>query len=389
MATALWADETLDALREVGDPMADELVTTLGLTPLSRHVYELMSLMEVNGAPVPSQVPGRLRDFLDATAVLPEWADPARIACGQRIFGRFGPLIVLALTCGALPECYAAAPGAQVLYLASRMHRYTRRRVLETAQFVLDVMAPGGLDAEGKGVRSAQKVRLIHALNRAHLRRRTQYQRAWGVPVNQEDQLGTLMAFTVVVAEGLRRLGVDLSEDEVDAYLHTWLVIGSLLGVGDEHMPRGYGAARRLSAEIRRRHHAPSEAGRALTAALVEFMEQAVPGDVLDGFISVLIRHLVGDEVAGILGIREEDWTRALLWPLRVTAAALDFLGDQSPSLGWATEIFGRKFLEGTYLLEVGGQPAQFHVPAQLSSAWGLTPARPPGQVMVPAYVLR
>jgi hypothetical protein len=389
MATHLWADETLDALREVGDPLADELVTTLGLAPLSRHVYELMSLMEVNGAPVPSQVPGRLRLFLDTTAVLPEWADPARIECGQRLFGRFGPLIVLSLTCGSLPECYAAAPGAQILHLAARMHRHTRRRVLETAQFVLDVMAPGGLGPEGKGVRSAQKVRLIHALNRAHLRRRTQYQRAWGVPVNQEDQLGTLMAFTVVVAEGLRRLGVEFSDEELESYLHTWLVIGSLLGVGDEHMPSGYDAARRLSGEIRRRHHAPCEAGRALTAALVDFMEQAVPGDVLDGFVSVLIRYLVGDDVAEILGIREEDWTRALLWPLRMAGAALDFLGDQSPSLGWVTEIFGRKFLEGTYLVEVGGQPAQFHVPAQLSAAWGLNPARPPGQVLVPAYVLR
>jgi hypothetical protein len=44
-----------------------------------------------------------------------------------------------------------------------RLINHPFRRIVETAQFVLDVMAPDGLGHSGRGVRSAQKVRLMHA----------------------------------------------------------------------------------------------------------------------------------------------------------------------------------------------------------------------------------
>src|SRR5262245_15657081 len=77
--------------------------------------------------------------------------------------GAMGPEIIMTLFCYGLPSCYAAAKGVQVLALTTRLFSNPTRRVIETAQMVVDVMAPGGLAARGRGIRTAQKVRLMHA----------------------------------------------------------------------------------------------------------------------------------------------------------------------------------------------------------------------------------
>ncbi|MCS6914250.1 MAG: oxygenase MpaB family protein [Myxococcales bacterium] len=313
-----------------------------------------------------------MRCFLEETAALPAWADGAQIELGQRVFSRFGPQIVLALTCAALPECYAAARGAQILNLSPRLRRYTHRRVLETAQLVLDVMAPGGLGPQGCGIRTVQKVRLLHAVYRPYLACQPEYHPSLGLPINQEDMLGTLMAFSVVVMDSLGRMGVELSRQEEEAYLHTWLVVGYLLGIDERMFPWDPQEARQLADVIRQRHHGPSGAGRALARALVQMLEQAVPGTPLDGFVCVLIRHLAGDRVADLLNLARPDWTRALLWPLRLTNAMVDTVCDTLPPLSWATELFGRKVLEGVYVSEQGSEPVRFHIPPELARQWSV-----------------
>ena len=50
-----------------------------------------------------------------------------------------------------------------------------------------------------------------------------------GLPVNQEDLAGTLMAFSWIALDGLDKLGYRLTDDERAAYLHSWLVVGHLL----------------------------------------------------------------------------------------------------------------------------------------------------------------
>ena len=47
---------------------------------------------------------------------------------------------------------------------------------------------------------------------------RVDWDRAWGVPVNQEDLLETLLTFTEIVFEVFDRTGVVYSEDDADAF---------------------------------------------------------------------------------------------------------------------------------------------------------------------------
>jgi hypothetical protein len=162
-ARAKWNDASLDAMRQCVDPEADAVV---------HGIYERGSLDAVNALlgtifrsddPVPQALPDEVRSYLGREDALPEWADPAQIAVAQKLFERAGWQIAAGLFCSSLPQAYAAASGAHVIMQTQGMTRHVRRRVFETAQFLFDTMDHGGLARGGRGVRSAQKVRLMHA----------------------------------------------------------------------------------------------------------------------------------------------------------------------------------------------------------------------------------
>ena len=132
---------------------------------------------------------------------MPDWHDLDKIKAGQKLFSHYSPEIIVILFCKSLPECYCAEHAARVLDSTNLMTKFVQRRIVKTAQFVLDVMAPGGLDpdnAEARGLRSAQKVRLLHASIRHLLLQEGWDTATCGKPINQEDLTGTLLSFSLL-----------------------------------------------------------------------------------------------------------------------------------------------------------------------------------------------
>jgi hypothetical protein len=311
-----------------------------------------------------------VRRYLDATDDLPDWAEPETIAAGERFFAEHGPGCVMALACASLPACYAARKGVQVLHLTARLQSDPVRRIGETAQLVLDVMAPGGLSPGGGGVRDAQKVRLMHAAVR-HLVADSEYwDPDWGLPINQEDLGGTLMTFSLVVLDALRRLGVSISEEERRAYFHAWNCVGHVLGIDARVLTSDIDAAEAFRRRVEARHWAPCPEGQAMTKALIEAMEHATPGTLFDGFPSYLVRYLGGDELGDILGVRRQDWTRLLGGPLRRFARDSDAAVDADPVLATVATHFSRQLLEGFSWTVRGGKRAPFDIPQALADRW-------------------
>ena len=204
-------------------------------------------------------MPDELQDYLAETLPLPEWADMGKIQRGQQLFETWGIEIALCLFCASLPSSYAAAKGVKVLYLTAQLDTNTRRRVMETGQFLIDVLTAGALDDHGNGRRVIQRVRLMHAAVRHLIKARNEqkpglWQPDWGTPINQEDLAGTLLAFSCVVIDPMRLLGAHIPAEDVDAYLHLWNVIGHLLGVRDELLVRDITEATALVDKIGRAH---------------------------------------------------------------------------------------------------------------------------------------
>ena len=370
--SARWNDAQLDAMRQAQDPVADPVVAAIFAAGQVNAVNSLMqTLVENDGLP-PDALPANVAAYLAATAGLPDWADPAKIAAGEGVFWRYGPAIIAALTCYALPFCYAGRKGVQVLALTARLTSNPERRVIETAQMVVDVMRPGGLGAVGSGIRTAQKVRLMHAAVRLLIAQYPGWKPEFDLPINQEDMAGTLLSFSSITLDGLQRLGYGLSTDEMEGYLHAWKVVGHILGIRPEMLPIDSADAGALAERIATRQFAACEEGQYMTRALVEMLQHVVPGDLFDAVPEVLMRYFLGDRTADLLAVAPEHAAEILLGPLQLLVHTESTLMHSSNELARLHERFGRALIEGIVLVGRGGKRIPFTVPTELLQAWGV-----------------
>jgi hypothetical protein len=246
------------------------------------------------------------------------------------------------------------------------------RRVTEVLQFLVDIMQPGGLTSgEGRGRRSIQKVRLMHAAVRRLSAASPSWKPEWGVPVNQEDLLLTLISFSWVVLDGLEKLGVSVSPTDQEAYLHCWLVVGSLLGISETLLPGDVARARDVGETIARRRFGPSPEGQALTKALLDLVDSTLPGDVFRHVAPLLIRLFVGDECAEWLGV-EDHGSEVLLKPLQFLGIEANQLIARSGALSMLAERLSPILLKALLFVDRGGNRPTFSIPTELRQKWGV-----------------
>ena len=376
MTLSTWTDEFLDEMREVGDPPADAVVAAIFEDGEVGAVNRLMKTLVRNDGVPPEKLPAVVRDYLESTDDLPSWADPERIARGGRFFEVHGPICVMALSCASLPQCYASRRGVQVLSMTERLESTPVRRIGETAQLVLHAMARGGLDRRGKGIRDAQKVRLMHAAIRRLVSTSDAFDPEWGVPVNQEDLAGTSLSFSIVVLDSIAKLGTTISDEDADAYLHCWNCVGHVLGIDRRLICDSIAEGEALRDRIIERNWDPCPEGRDMTKALIDALEHMTPGTIFDGFPAYIVRFLGGDELADILGVRKRDWTALLGGPLRLFARETDRADDLIPGVAEISRHFSRQLLEGFSWTVRGGQRAPFDIPTELASRWNVPTAR-------------
>jgi anti-anti-sigma factor len=376
MAGIRWTDSFLDKMRQLGDPVADAAVAELFEVGQIQAVNQLMKDL-VNNDYVPSaDLPACIRTYLENTSGMPPWADWTRIQRGQQLFARYGLQIIAIFNCGSLPMSYAARKGVHVLWTTQRLNRQPYRRIIETAQMILDVMTPGSLQPGGKGLRSVQKVRLIHAAVRHLLLASGQWDMAaYDYPINQEDLAGTLMTFSEAIARGLPKLGISLTEENIEDYHHTWSVIGYMMGISPEMLPQSAMEAQFLADTIFRRQigGTPDDnaEGRELTQNLLRMMEEMGPTRPFSKVLQALMRHLIGDEVADLLGLEATSWRKALT-PFSRANRLLDQTTDHAPLINRVTGVVFREILRNLTLYNLGGDRTPFHIPSTLQQEWKL-----------------
>lgn len=381
-----WSDELLDGMRHRIDPVADEVVNGILSGGLEREerINELFRVLITNESSIPPGLPEEVEEYFHTTEKLPSWADSTKILEGEKVFNSYGPEIVLLLFCKALPLCYSCWRGAHVLANTGRLleadglgddeYKRLNRRIMETAQFIINVMAPDGFKVQGRAIRSTQKVRLIHASIRYFTHNAPWNSEELGLPINQEDMAGTLMAFSYCSIEGLEQIGVNLSSKEQEAFLHCWRVIGSLMGVEEVLLPEDVASARSLTTAILKRQTAASEPGQLLTKSLTDYLAYLMPGPVLRHFPSVMIPYLVGDKVADDLGVKKHSgfFYRILFHLMCITFREISFLEEKSKGFRRLAQKSSRHLLQKLVLEHNDYKKVRFSLPPSLKENWQL-----------------
>src|SRR3954452_19232934 len=324
------------------------------------------------GQDLPDGLPDVAREYLQATSRPPDWVDWEQIERARVFFLDNDVHISTALSFHAMPACYVV-PHVAKLLIATHSLDYPSRLMAETGQFTVYLMQPDAFEAGGRFLPAAQKVRLLHASIRRHLRRENRWDtEAPGTPICQEDMIGGQMFFSLLVLDSLHRLGIHMSTEGAEAYYYAWRVVGAMLGVDQDAVPRTLDEARRFLDLYMVRHMGPSEEGAHLTTQLIDLYEEVVPGTFFDPIVSALIRHLIGDTCADWLHVPRTSWD-TIVKAVPHLLGVLETIEDRSPLGAWALDRLGHL----TTVLELSsltrGRVMHYAIPETLKKDYGIT----------------
>lgn len=386
----------LDVLREQGDPEADALASHY----LDRPATDMFSGVLAARYGGTSMVDPHVAEWMEDRPGLPEWADEERMKNGAEFFGRFGLEFGVGLFLSSLPLAYASHDGVQVLALTSRLETDSKRRVLESAQFVLDVTEPGGLDPGEQGYESSRSVRLMHAGVR-HLVEDDgripissdeslwpRWDRRWGTPINQEHLLGAMISYSSSLIHVLDKLDIEYDEQGADDYCHLWNVVGWLLGIDPDLLPLDRDELDVLETLIRERNEKPSEAGKEMAEALIELVRSFIPFPPFRGMGVSVTRYFIGDDTADVIGLPPADWTRHVVSGIREVTRTISVAAAENWLLRASIHGLSKLTLRGFVDHEREGGRPKFVIPDRLTPM-KRTPIRPIQQIKLVSQRVR
>jgi hypothetical protein len=266
---------------------------------------------------------------------------------------------------------------------------------------LVDVMTPSAFKPDGRGIRTIQKVRLMHAAirflieaqvpaadaSRARDFAQVLQEAHWptlerGRPICQEDLAYTLQTFAWVSMDGFDKLGVeDHRSGERDGFFHLWNVVGFLLGIDERLLPDNESEAKALFEKIQRRQRTSTEDGEKLTSAVIEFMRERMADFGFNipamraSLPRMLMLELLPTENAELLGVH------ALSWKEWFASKALFRIIDTV--VDWGGVLIGRGHI-GPYLwrrvsahivrkltvLPRGWERGLFEIPEAIEQEW-------------------
>lgn len=306
----------------LADPPADALVARFRALPGGagwRMLDDALAGRSVTGAP--PELAAVLAPALDP----PDWVDDDLVDAGAVAWWRAGaPMQLLALTSGSLAYGYGNARLARPLAMTGRLTQMAPRRLGETSRWVMAATAPGALRPGGAGVAATVRLRLVHALVRARLRR------DWdvatdGEPISVADTLATGMAgFFTVPMDAMADMGVRFTPAEREAIAHLWCRICHLMGVPEEHLLRSYPEAKAWADHALSMDPGPIAESPALLDALLFSSQkhEALPGPA--AFVARQVSgHVFGAFARRWMGAERADALGAPDTPLKHAAPLL------------------------------------------------------------------
>jgi hypothetical protein len=315
----------------IGDPVADDLASWMQREGDAAKVLFERALRD-GVASVENGPPALVRFFERAEAV-PGWVDYDELRVGALAYQRFGILGMIVLSAWALINGYHSSAAVKPLAFTGQLRNNAQRRLAETARFVSEASQVGGLRRGRPGHEISLRVALIHAHVRSACEQSPEWRTSeWGVPINQADMLGTLLEFSLLMMDGVQRLGLLVSPEERKAIFAMWRYCGYLSGVDPwllSHLATE-AKTRRIAELIRLVQPGPDEDSLALTRQLLKVPKEnargAGPGAlgvVVSRFHNGLARALNGSEIADNLGIPNDLW-RYSEYPVRAVLAPLE-----------------------------------------------------------------
>lgn len=290
------APEIIAKHERIGDPLADPVADlVLEKKPGQR---DLLAFVESEAA---AGNKACIR-FLDAAQTVPGWVDFTAMQPGAELFLRNSVLSIAVFVLHSLLLTYVPVNMARVLIHTGRLRGQVLRRLYETATMVRDVLGHDALRPGAAGWRSVLRVRILHAL----VRRSILARKGWAheiQPINQTElaQTGTLFSF--IIADGLERLGVPVSEVEKQSYHHLWRYANWLQGIPDALQVSSLADEGRLHRDLAERFYFPDANSLTLINSLYEALDMQAPFYMPKIVLRAFSGNLLDPKIAARIGL--------------------------------------------------------------------------------------
>jgi hypothetical protein len=289
----------------------------------------------------------------------PYWVDQHKLDMATRVLGRIGVITgFTSLAMLSLMGGYLASRADKTLVGTGDLDQMAPRRLAETLTWTVDVTGPGALGRFESGFKGTLRVRLMHAMVRAGMNRRPDWNYAeWDQPVNQSTLAGTLLLFSMGNVLGSQALGLRFTRSEKDAVYHLWRYVGYLIGVDVEILPTCEVDTWRLLWLQADYEFRPDEDSRRLGQALAKALGPLLIGTddtissrvkryVVANFLCSYSRLILGKSNADALGLVDSKPFQALVVAVAGINHALEYPRMLIPGLSRRRERVGRRNLE-------------------------------------------
>jgi len=307
---APYTEERLQAARSECDPLADAVIADLYQTIKVRNPSDMLAIVRERAG----THGGLYKEFLDEANRVPDWVDFDKMRKGQRIIAAYGPLMGLSLLTGSLVGGYVFYKAAKVTQFTGRlaMPGDISRRLVETSALVFYMSRPEEVRPGGKAHDTLMRVRLLHAAIRIWIRESGRWRAHYDAPINQEDLAITFSEFSFINMRNLLRMGVKLTDEEIDSHFHLWRYAGYVLGLNDTWLPKSF------EQEIAQflpmlKHQAQPKKGmvgaRAILDEIADKGPQFIPQEARRKFFYQVTAHMVGNDLMeGLRIVRQKDY---------------------------------------------------------------------------------
>ena len=343
---------------QMGDPLADDLVEAFRRLPagVGRAQFDVAVKQGIGAVedPMPELVA-----FFDQVDARPYWVDQKKLDHAARVLARNGVVAgFTSLSMLSLMFGYVASRADKTLVATGDLAAMAPRRVAETLNWVVEVTGKGGLERFAPGFVSTTHVRLMHAMVRAGMTRRPDWDfEDWDLPVNQSTMAGTLILFSLGNVVGSQALGVKFSSHDKAAVYHLWRYIGFLMGIDAELLPADETDAWRLLWLQADYEFRPDEDTTRLAQALRAAVGPLLIGDsgnpaarigrvVTTELLCAYSRLIVGSSNAEALDLPDNKAAQMVVAGLAATNFVIRYPLRLVPGLDRVREVIGRRNIE-------------------------------------------
>lgn len=170
---------------------------------------------------------------------IPDWYDENLANIGARFCMRTGKNALIVLRDFTLMGGYDFAYLNKPLIFTGGLKKGAVKRLKDTLEFWVKVTRENAIKPNSEAYQLIVRTRLMHSYARLKIKEKAENWdfENWGEPINSWDMISTYTGFSLVFMQGLKKLGIIISEEEEKGMFHLWKYIGFLLGIPVKFLP--------------------------------------------------------------------------------------------------------------------------------------------------------